>query len=277
MFKEYTSRKKRNLGIKLIIFPASAILHLSLFFFLTVSPLLKIKNLPHLEIYRVFLAPPPAPPPPPPPPPPPLGTSAKVDKVERKKRIEPVRITFTSIPGRLIAPLEIPDEIAEGELAEIGVENGEEGGVAGGVVGGVKGGVVGGVPGGVIGGVLGGILEGEFNSPLRIEGQYRPPRLVKRIKPHYPEIARLARVSGVVLLEATTDFLGRVKHVNVLRSIELLDSAAVDAVKQWIYEPMIINGKPRSVIFTVSVNFVLVKKLPKRKKGQKYYSLERKQ
>jgi protein TonB len=256
LFKEYTSKKKRNLGIKLIIFPASAILHLSLFLFLTVSPLLKIKNLPHLEIYRAFLAPPLAPPPPPPPPPPPLGTSAKVDKVERKKRIKPVRITFTSIPGRLIAPLEIPDEIAEGELLDIGVENGEEGGVAGGV----KGGVVGGVPGGVIGGVLGGILDEEFHSPLRIEGQYRPPRLVKRIKPHYPEIARQARVSGVVLLEATTDFYGRVKHVKVLRSIELLDSAAVDAVKQWIYEPMFINGKPRSVIFTVSVNFVLVEK-----------------
>lgn len=254
MFKEYTSRDKGNLGTKLIIFPASAVLHLIIFFFFIISPLLKIKNLPQLEIYKVFLAPPPAPLPP-------IGTSAKVGKNENKKRIKPVQITFTSIPGRLIAPLEIPAEIAEGEFADIGAENGEEGGISGGVVGGVKGGAVGGVLGGVIGGVLGGILDGELNSPLRIEGQYRPPRLIKRVRPNYPEVARQARVSGIAALEATTDVYGRVKHVKVLRSIELLDSAAVDAVQQWIYEPMVINGKPRSVIFSVSVNFILVEKL----------------
>ena len=256
MFKEYKSRKTESLGTRLIIFTASLTLHLFIFFFLVISPLLKIKNLPSLEIYRVFLAPPPAPPPPPP-----LGTSAKVDKAKNKRGIKPVQIDFVSIPGRFIAPLEIPYEIAGGELTNIGVEYGEEGGVPGGVAGGVKGGVVGGVLGGVIGGVLGGILEGELKTPLRIEGQYKPPRLVKRIKPHYPEIARQARVSGIVVLEATTDVYGRVKYVKVLRSIELLDQEAINAVKQWIYEPMVINGKPRSVIFTVSVNFVLVKKL----------------
>lgn len=273
LFKEYRSRKTESLGTSLIIFTASLTLHLFIFFFLAISPLLKIKNLPRLEIYRVFLTPPPAPPPPPPPPPP-LGTSAKVDKAKSKRGIKPVQIDFVSIPGHLIAPLEIPYEIAESELTNIGVEYGEEGGVPGGVAGGVKGGVVGGVLGGVIGGVLGGIQEGELNTPLRIEGQYKPPRLVKRIKPHYPEIARQARVSGTVVLEANTDVYGRVNQVKVLRSIELLDQAAINAVIQWIYEPMVINGKPRSVIFTVSVNFVLVKKLPKKKESKKYYFLE---
>jgi protein TonB len=48
-----------------------------------------------------------------------------------------------------------------------------------------------------------------------------------------------------------------VQTVKVLKSIALLDTAAVDAVRQWLYEPMIINGRPRGVIFSVSVIFKL--------------------
>jgi len=61
----------------------------------------------------------------------------------------------------------------------------------------------------------------------------------------------------VVIIEATTDMYGRVASVKILRSIPLLDQAAVDAVRQWVYEPMVINGKPRGVIFTVTVTFKL--------------------
>jgi protein TonB len=75
--------------------------------------------------------------------------------------------------------------------------------------------------------------------------------------PIYPEIARQARVEGIVILEATTDTYGRVKFVKVLRSIPLLDQSAIDAVRQWVYEPMIINGRPRGVIFVVTVTFRL--------------------
>jgi protein TonB len=64
-------------------------------------------------------------------------------------------------------------------------------------------------------------------------------------------------VEGIVIVEAVTDIYGRVQHVKVLRSIPLLDQAAVDAVRQWVYEPMIINGRPRGVIFTVQVTFKL--------------------
>ncbi|MBE3119909.1 MAG: TonB family protein, partial [Candidatus Atribacteria bacterium] len=62
---------------------------------------------------------------------------------------------------------------------------------------------------------------------------------------------------GVVILEATTDVYGRVAGVRVLRSLALLDAAAVDAVRQWIYEPLVVNGRPRPVTFTVTVRFVL--------------------
>jgi len=81
--------------------------------------------------------------------------------------------------------------------------------------------------------------------------------LIKKVEPLYPEIARQARVEGVVIIEATTDMYGRVASVKLLRSIPLLDQAAVDAVRQWVYEPMVINGKPRGVIFTVTVTFKL--------------------
>jgi len=64
-------------------------------------------------------------------------------------------------------------------------------------------------------------------------------------------------VEGVVIIEAQTDIYGRVQSVKVLRSIPLLDQAAIDAVRQWVYEPMVINGRPRGVIFTVTVTFKL--------------------
>ncbi|MBA7605116.1 hypothetical protein ES703_12245 [subsurface metagenome] len=73
----------------------------------------------------------------------------------------------------------------------------------------------------------------------------------------YPEIARQARVEGVVIVEAITDIYGRVQVVKVIKSIPLLDQAAVDAVYQWLYEPMVINGRPRGVIFIVRVTFQL--------------------
>lgn len=58
------------------------------------------------------------------------------------------------------------------------------------------------------------------------------------------------------ILEATTDVYGRVQSVKGLRSVPLLDpSPAIEAVRQWVYEPMVINGRLRSVTFTVTITF----------------------
>ncbi|HRU33623.1 MAG TPA: energy transducer TonB, partial [Candidatus Paceibacterota bacterium] len=92
---------------------------------------------------------------------------------------------------------------------------------------------------------------------VRAIGEIKQPKLIHRVEPIYPEIARQARVEGVVILECTTDIYGRVQTVKVLRSVPLLDQAAIDAVKQWVYEPMVINGRPRGVIFTVTLTFKL--------------------
>lgn len=121
-----------------------------------------------------------------------------------------------------------------------------------GVTGGVSSDLTSGVAGGVSGGAKGGAGEA-----VRIIGDLRPPKLVKEVAPVYPAVAREARVEGIVILEARTDVYGRVEATKVLRSIPLLDQAAIDAVRQWVYEPMLINGKPRPAVFTVTVRFAL--------------------
>ncbi len=143
--------------------------------------------------------------------------------------------------------------------------------VSGGVEGGVEGGIVGGVEGGVLGGVEGGVTEvspaakakamqerEEFEKgAVRAVGDIKPPRRIKAIDPVYPEMARQLQVEGVVIVEARTDEKGNVEDARLLRSIPLLDQAAIDAVKQWKYEPAIINGKAQKVVFTVTVRFML--------------------
>ena len=140
---------------------------------------------------------------------------------------------------------------------EGGVKGGVEGGIAGGVEGGVQGGVKGGVEGGVQGGVSGQDLKEFEKGAVRAVGKIEPPKLLKEVAPVYPEAARKARVQGLVILEIKSDETGNVVDVRILRSIPLLDQAAIEAVKQWKYEPLIVDGKARSVIFTVTVNFIL--------------------
>jgi protein TonB len=64
-------------------------------------------------------------------------------------------------------------------------------------------------------------------------------------------------VQGIVILECTISPQGRVTDVKILRGIPLLDAAAVEAVKQWVYSPTLLNGVPVPVIMTVTVNFKL--------------------
>ncbi|MFI5007263.1 MAG: energy transducer TonB [Solirubrobacterales bacterium] len=92
---------------------------------------------------------------------------------------------------------------------------------------------------------------------VRVGGQIKAPKRLKHVAPGYPEIARQARVQGVVILECTIDPEGKVTRVTVLRGIPLLDQAAVDAVKQWVYAPTLLNGLPVPLIMTVTVNFRL--------------------
>ncbi len=88
-------------------------------------------------------------------------------------------------------------------------------------------------------------------------GDVKPPRRIKYVEPIYPELAKRVRLEGIVILEAVIDPSGFVSELGVLRSVPLLDDAALNAVKQWRYEPTLLNGMPVPIIMTVTVRFIL--------------------
>jgi periplasmic protein TonB len=97
----------------------------------------------------------------------------------------------------------------------------------------------------------------EPQKPIRIGAGLRQPTKLRGADPAYPAIAQAARVQGIVIIEATIDADGRVVNARVLRSIPLLDQAALDAVRSWEYTPTMLNGVPVPVVMTVTVSIVL--------------------
>ena len=87
----------------------------------------------------------------------------------------------------------------------------------------------------------------------RVGGSVVPPPRLDR--PVYPPEAAAAGVEGVVIAELVIDESGEVKDAKIVRSIPLLDDAALKAVRNWHYEPTIVNGQPVPVRMTVTVNF----------------------
>jgi protein TonB len=83
------------------------------------------------------------------------------------------------------------------------------------------------------------------------------PLKIVDVAPRYPPLAQAAHVEGVVILEAVIDADGSVTSVKVLRSIPLLDDAAVRAVRAWRFTPARLNGQAVPVVMTVTVNFAL--------------------
>ena len=93
--------------------------------------------------------------------------------------------------------------------------------------------------------------------PVRVGGNIRTPTKIRDVKPVYPSIAEAARVQGVVIAEITVAADGSVHNARIIRSIPLLDQAALDAIRQWQYTPTLINGVPAPVMMTVTVQFTL--------------------
>jgi len=94
-------------------------------------------------------------------------------------------------------------------------------------------------------------------APVRVGGPVAPPTKTKDVKPVYPAAAQGSGVQGVVILETVIGTDGKVSDAKVLRSIPMLDQAAIDAVKQWEFTPTLLNGAPVPVIMTVTVNFTM--------------------
>jgi protein TonB len=94
-------------------------------------------------------------------------------------------------------------------------------------------------------------------TPTTSSSQIQPPVKLVDVRPVYPPEAQAARVQGVVILEAVIGTDGHIQNVTALRSIPLLDQAAIDAVRQWVYSPELVNGQPVAITITVTVNFTL--------------------
>ncbi len=220
------------------------IAHTALLSAIVLIPLLYATDqLPQVKQMAAFVVT--APPPPPPPPPP---AAPKAQAAESRPDAKPVQ---SASPDA--APVEAPSEVRP------------EPAVPPGVVG-VEGGVEGGVVGGVVGGIVGGLVTPappppppapKPAEPVRVGGQITTPALVKRVEPEYPAIAVAAKLAGTVILEVTVNEAGQVRDVTVLRSMGLLDRAAIDAVKEWRYSPLVLNGIPTPFVVTVTLNFSL--------------------
>jgi len=189
-------------------------------------------------------------PPPPPPPPLPKG-SALVEKAEAKPttpETQPQKPEFTAPVEK---PVEEPlkPEARTPETEQSGSTNGSDMGVPEGMEVGVEGGVVGGVPGGVIGGVIGG------TGDIPVMDYDTPPRLIKQTRPVYPQDAFIKKIEGVVEVEILIDTSGRVARARIMRSVPLLDQAAIDTVKQWVFAPAVKGGRPVATTAIAPVTF----------------------
>jgi TonB family protein len=99
------------------------------------------------------------------------------------------------------------------------------------------------------------VLAQERREPIRVGSNVLESKLVHKVDPVYPDAAKVARVSGIVILQVTVGVEGNVLEAQVLRGHPLLDQAALEAVRQWRYSPTMLNGEPVPVIATVSLRF----------------------
>ena len=157
--------------------------------------------------------------------------------------------------GKLVAPKVIPKDI------KIIKEDAEpDMGMSGpGVPGGVAGGSIGGVLGGVMGGMGAAPPPPKAATPSRIKqgGNVQAAKLTNKVTPNYPPLARQTRISGTVRLHAIIGKDGSVQSLTLESGHPLLVQAALDAVKQWHYQPTLLNGVPVEVDTTIDVIFSL--------------------
>jgi periplasmic protein TonB len=205
-------------------------------------PLIYTEALPKAMISVTLAAPPPPPPPPPPP-----------------QAAPPVRIIRQVTAQELMqAPTVIPKTIAV-------VKDQPQPQASVGVVGGVPGGMPGGTPGGVLGSILSSAAppppppppKAEAPKRIRVGGQVESAKAIYRPSPEYPPLAKMARIQGVVRLEAVISKDGTIQDLKVMSGHPLLVKAAMEAVQKWRYQPTLLNGEPVEVVTEIDVNFTL--------------------
>ena len=114
-----------------------------------------------------------------------------------------------------------------------------------------------GAPAAVLSRGAGNSTRGATSQRLKVSELIRPPIRVVNVNPVYPEDAKAAGIQGIVLLEIVIGTEGTVIETTVTQSIPELDQAAIDAVRQWQYQPTLLNGQPVEVELTATINFTL--------------------
>jgi protein TonB len=236
--------RERSMGSKAV----AVAVHAVMLGALVAIPLLEVAAPPAVTpTIMAFVAAAPAAPPPPPPPPAPAAVSNAVSAAK------PVGAA-AALAAPVAAPADVQPErsvVHDDSLA--------------GVIGGVEGGVAGGVLGGIVGGIVSSVPPPPPPPPVpapaapalvRIGGQITAPALLHRVDPIYPDIAAQSQLTGIVILEAVVDAEGCVQTVKVLRSRHaLLDRASYEALMQWRYSPLMLNGIATPFAVTVTFNF----------------------
>jgi protein TonB len=232
---------RRSWSFAVSLLAQAAVLGLVVLGTLMYTPLL-----PAARFTAVFLEPPPPPPGPPPPPP------------EQVVAVQPERF-----PAELMQPQKIPTVLIvdppDAPLAQTFI--------------GVPGGSDTGVPNGVIDSIATSVPPPARPAekprverapdppapagPVKVSSGVQAARLIRRVEPAYPPLARQARISGAVRLRAIISADGAVEQLNILSGHPLLIRAAADAVRQWRYRPTLLSGRAVPVSTEIEVNFVL--------------------
>jgi protein TonB len=217
------------------------------------APLVSPQVLPHRRALMAWLLPTA------PSPPPPAGNAAK------PRPARPSVERLQTVPGQLIAPSTIPPKAAV--IVDEPLETSGYG-----VSGGMERGERNGIPGEMLKSILEAVppvraVEAapapSVNPPpmapkqVMVGGRVKMARLIHRVEPQYPPLARQMRVSGVVELVGIIATDGRIRELKLLSGNPLLAPAALEAVRQWVYEPTLLNGEPVEVIAPISVIFRL--------------------
>lgn len=92
---------------------------------------------------------------------------------------------------------------------------------------------------------------------IRIGGNVQAAKIIKRVQPVYPPLARQTRIQGTVRLHVIIAKDGKIKQLEIVSGHPLLQQAALDAVRQWRYQPTLLNGNPVEVDTTIDVIFAL--------------------
>jgi len=236
-------RRRRTLATVLSVFFQSLLVG-----GLLLVPLMYTETLPRQQLLSFLIEPPP-----PPPPPPPAASAAAAKVVER--------VGTDILNGRLRTPGRIPQKVQM-----IREDEAPPALSSGGVIGGVPGGI----PGGQLGGVIGGIISSTSTlssvpklaipaapKRIRISQGVTEGRLIQKIEPVYPPIARAGRIQGEVVLTAIISKTGEIQNLTLSSGHPMLVPAAIQAVKQWRYRPFLLNGEPVEVETTITVIFEL--------------------